>query len=110
MQTDRHKEDNCKDGWREDTKRPDGWEGRQVDEQIDIQILFYRVHPVVRFKLIVTLVPSNETRRMYNIQFVLLKLHVSTILSGHHQVNTNVLQVLYRIANRITSHMDPYLQ
>jgi hypothetical protein len=46
--------------------------------------------------LIVTPVPSNATQRMYNIQFVLLKSqHVSTILSGHHQVNTNILQVLY---------------
>jgi hypothetical protein len=34
-------------------------------------------------------VPSNATQRLYNIQFVLLKSHVSTIISGHHQVNTN---------------------
>jgi hypothetical protein len=50
---------------------------------------------ITQVLLIVTLVPSTVTRRMYNIQFVLLKSHVSTILSGHHQVNINALQVLY---------------
>jgi hypothetical protein len=34
-------------------------------------------------------VPSNATQTMYNIQFILLKSQpVSTILSGHHQLNT----------------------
>jgi hypothetical protein len=46
-------------------------------------------------KLINYHVPPNATQRMYNIQFVLLKSHVSTILSGRLQVNTNAYQVLY---------------
>jgi hypothetical protein len=48
---------------------------------------------------------------MYNIQFIILKSqHVSTILSGHHQVNIKLNKCSIELQAAFTSHMGPYLQ
>jgi hypothetical protein len=63
-------------------------------------------------KLINDYVPFNATQRMYNIQYILLlKLqNISTILSGHHQVNTKLNKCSIELQVAFTSHMGPYLQ
>jgi hypothetical protein len=51
----------------------------------------YRVHPVAYLQTIVLrLFRLTQLKEYITFNFVLLKSHVSTILSGHHRVNTIV--------------------
>jgi hypothetical protein len=67
-----------------------------------MELCFFFMEGILLLDLINYHVPSNATQKMYNIQFVLLKLqHVSTVSSGHHQMNKMVEKCSTELQNAL---------